>query len=451
MKQIRDNVHLLLLTAALLAMLFWPVSGCMESSESAEEETSVEYGNYALEMENGGFPTEDTDLEEFFQDEDELEYLQPFEEYTADDENEEAEINALPTSVKPIRLLVAWGQLPANPELEKPTNWDGFVYAKGAKVFVKRTLKYEKHDFFKPCANHQCVVIYSHTLPHHDGLLLTIVPKVDEDGTPVDDGFVGISFGGLYERIVPLEELPNVSEVTTVDELGNRVVVHAMKKIPKCPAGFLHGFWKRLNPKGGIFGGKWIDTEGKIAGKLAGLWGKRKNGKRVIFGLYVSNDGKFKGLIAGTYIPFKDMPGYKADAQGGIFVALWKGKNKKGVGVLKGHYTIAPAGGKGTFMGKWKKFCPGKNLGLCTYKPAVDEDCANSDSEVCEPANPPGSCKCNKNGSFCVCAGCYKEKDGQKQTCLDEGKCETGAIEPPCTCQGAPAESDSTFADCECE
>lgn len=383
--------------------------------DTGDEADEVAYGAFALEAEDGGFDEASAEAVEDFFMEPEADELDELEEFPADDAAEEDAL-AGPEGAKAMRLLVSWGQFPVNWDLQEITKWDGFIYGLGAKVFVRKALRYEKHDYYAPCIGHQCVMVYSHTMPHHDGLLLTVVPEPDA----INPRLV-ISFAGLYQRVIPVAVIPAVSEVTTVDDLGNKVVLMGNEIKPACETGLVHGFWKRMNLKGGIFGGKWIANDGTPAGKLAGLWGRRDDGTRVLFGLYVSHSGAFKGVLKGTYKPYPEF----MDKDGGVFKALWRDKTKAIRGVLRGHYGIAPAGAKGAFHGRWAAKC-GTGNPLC---PTDDVD----------PV-------CNCADGTCVCADCPADD------CLADGTCGVPSSTDPAGCECASDNTDPNgYVDCACE
>jgi len=345
--------------------------------EEAVPGDEVAYGVFALEAEDGGFDEDSAEAVDDFFMEPEADELDEMEEFLADDDAEDAALGEvldedpdLAEGVKAARLLISWGQFPIDWDLGEITAWSGTVYGVGAKVFVRRALRYEPHDYYAPCVGHQCVMIFSHTMPHHDGLLLTVVAKPGAENPRVV-----INFPGLYKRVIPVPAIPAVSEVTTVDNLGNKVVLMGTTIKPMCEAGLAHGYWKRLNPKGGIFAGKWIAHDGASKGKLAGLWGTRNDGTRVLFGAYLSANGAFKGVLKGTYTPLPAA----LDKNGGIFKANWHDKDKAIGGILRGRYTVAPAGGKGAFLGRWAAKCGGQ---IPDLTPTEDADTTQTADEI---------------------------------------------------------------------
>ena len=438
---------------ALIPVVLFAIAlgGCLEpeGEEPGAANDDLVYGQYALEMNEGGFTADDEGVDEFFDEEDEATLDDEAGEYEDDAEAEAKEVGPEGKSAV-YRVMIRWGQFPFNPALDQATNWNGVVAVKGGKLFLKKLLLFEGNDMAASCLDHHCALVNTATLPHNDGVVLTVVTPVE---TPAAQFKLVVKFAGLYKRVIGLKELAGLSEVTPVDHLGNKVVIMSHRVGP-CPKGFMGGKWKRLGPKGGIFAGKWQNAGGGIDGKLAGIWGKRKNGKRVFFGLYVGKDKKFKGLLKGTYTPAKSLPvGVK---EGGFLIGHWVGKNGGMGGVLKGIYHIAEEGGKGSFKGKWHAKCPkgpAKGPQVCPAVEEIDPECADSGEEVCEPMAQPGICKCKPGPDGeekCACAGCMGEElPDEKETCLDDGTCgpdDTGTIDDICQC----VDEDAPHPDCLC-
>jgi len=290
------------------------------------------------------------------------------------------------------------------------------------------------------------VLIDSVTLPHHDGLLLKIVPAPGAED--VEPG-IALGFEGLFGRAIALSELDGLTEAVQVDDKGNRVLVDAMASHP-CPHGFMQGIWKRVNRRGGAFKGRWVNERGEIDGLMAGIWGVRKNGQRVLFGVYADPDGHHRGLIKGTYRP-------GPNGGGGVFVARWIDRDRKLGGVLRGHYG-SPDGvsGRGAFRGKWRVACNADipEHGFCPGLGNQREECLRSDAEVCPPDDAPVECRCvtgPESRRICLCTDCYKKdvSDGSAVTCLDDGSCDaTGSDASGCTCTDDT--NDPSLVDCEC-
>jgi len=316
-------------TMGMVMMFVFVTSITQGCGQGTEEEFS--YSGYALEAENGGFKA--GDLAPVFTDELAAIDAQNEIAYGPDDQAELNTLSAVPPGTKVYTLRVAWGQFPFNPRKEGWTTWNGMIFVKNARVFVKRAIFYERHDFFKPCANRQCVRINSRTLPHHDGLVLKIVPVIDDPSIPPQ---VYVGFEGLYGRPLRLDQVDGLTEVAVVNPAGDKVVLNGFA-LGGCPKGALGGVWKRVNRRGGAFAGRWIDEDGLPTGKLAGIWGKRRNGEKVFFGVVSGLNGEFRGLIKGKYKLLENLPG-------GVFAGHWETAGGMLGGIMMGRFGPNPNG-----------------------------------------------------------------------------------------------------------
>ncbi|NOZ84903.1 MAG: hypothetical protein GXP49_01305 [Deltaproteobacteria bacterium] len=421
--------------------IIWLLAGC-----GGDQGQGFSYGGYALEDPDGGFlPDQDLPVLD-----DNALALDPVQDlaFTADDlEQAEAEKN-IPEGEHVYLLRIGWGQFPFNPGLKTPTHWQGLIKARGAKVFIVRTYAYEKHDFVRPCFDRSCIAIDAVTLPHHDGLLVKVVPV--PGARDVVPG-LAIGFKGLYGRKIELSDIDGLSDVSVVDDLGNKVVLDAVMAPVSCNFGFLRGVWKRVNRRGGAFKGEWINSSGNVDGLMAGIWGIRKNGKRVFFGIYADPDGHHRGLLRGTYSASATMQGK------GVFVGRWVDKDGNLGGILRGVYALPEdAVGRGVLRGKWRQACNKDAIqGFCPGLKNPDSNCRNSNAEVCEPKDNPVKCRCKEgpNGKkFCICTDCYKKDISQNEdvTCLEEGTCDdNGDATSNCSCKDA--DQDPSLVACTCE
>jgi hypothetical protein len=358
------------------------------------DDQEFSYSGYSLEAENGGFTT--GDMAPVFAEELAAIDAENQIDFALDDQAEMETLSAVPSGTKVYTLGVAWGQFPFNPRKQDWTSWKGMIFVKNARVFVKRAIFYERHDFFKPCANRQCVRINSRTLPHHDGLILKIVPVIDDPAVPPQ---IYIGFEGLYGRPLRLDQIDGLTELAVINPEGDKVVLNGFAH-GDCPQGALGGVWKRVNRRGGAFAGKWIDEDGRPNGNLAGIWGVRRDGEKVFFGVYSGNDGEFRGLLKGKYKPLENLPG-------GVFAGHWETASGMLGGILMGRYGPNPNGlrPESVFRGIYAANC-GQFEGPPDLPP--------------EPAD-----------------------------CLEDGTCDsTGEGLSGCTC----AEDDGTeLADCTCQ
>jgi hypothetical protein len=364
-------LSVLILSSALIA------AGCGQT----DEQVLAEQG-YSVESENGGFSI-GQQLPQLAVAEAELERGQTVV-YAADDEALAAAEAGRPAGAPVFVVRLAWGQFPLNGELDQPTRWRGLVAGLGAKVFVQQVIFYERHDFFRPCRRHDCVAIDSRTLPHHDGLVLKVVPTA-----PGARLLIGIE--GLYGRVLDLEQLAGLSDRAEVDGLGNQVLLDAFAR-PACAAGVLGGVWKRLDERGGVFAGDWLNEEGLVAGQLAGIWGQRRDGQQKLFGIYADRQGDFLGLIRGQYA---ELPGV-----GGVFSGHWIDGQGRRAGVLGGRFGPHPGGYPLTvFHGRFQAACGQQPPDQPPLQAQPGPDCLASGA-------------CHNDGQLLQACTCHDAPDG---------------------------------------
>lgn len=359
----------------------WPTQAVADDGEG-----ELAFAGLALEAENGGLSMEDElpafgDWEEIdpaaFADDaaagvDAVEVADP-----------EQEPELLDGKVAAYSLLAVWGHKNFT-QGGDPVDWSGsFSVSKGV-VKAAKVIAFDPADALVKDGDLRAVTFVSHTLPHHDGLLLRVlVPKAALAGKPM----LTIDAGPV-QMALSVESLDGLQEVVTVDDQGNRMVLVGAKHglDAGCPKGLLGGYWKRLSPKGGVFGGKWGSMGGEAHGKVIGIWGTRKSGERAFFGLYAGKDGK-RGLLAGHWQPFPE------EGKGGTLVGHWIGKGGAIEGGLKGVYGggEAEGDGKGSFQAVWKAACGQK--GEC-----------KKDGAACAPTPAP-ECQCDPAAAdLCICA-----------------------------------------------
>ena len=153
---------------SLAIVSIFTLTGCGQT----DEQVLAEQG-YSVELADGGFCL-GQDLPPLAVEELDAEQIQTLA-YDADDASMADAEAGRPAGAPVFVVRLAWGQFPLDRELDEWTRWRGLVAGLGAKVFVQRVIYYERHDFFRPCRDHDCVAIDSRTLPHHDGLVLKIV------------------------------------------------------------------------------------------------------------------------------------------------------------------------------------------------------------------------------------------------------------------------------------
>ncbi len=294
----------------------------------------------ALELENGGLDMQD-ELPQFGTPElmGEAELPEVVIEDPYEEDVEVQQMQQAPDAVV-FRTQILWGQFPFNPDLETPRNWSGAWQVSRGAVVVNKTLAFEgPTDQLLPRPDPQTVPFSSATLPHHDGLRLTIIDPDPLNGTPLTLTYATPD-GPVFS--LPMVALVNGPVTEEVDGDGNRVVAMAMAQpVDLCAHGMLGGHWRKLASGRGKFVGPVVDPMGDPIGHVRGIYGRRLNGDRVFFGKYIDTNGKFKGIFKGKY-------------GGGEFQGRWLHQSGD-VGALGGHYVESIPGPEtgGHFLGGW--------------------------------------------------------------------------------------------------
>lgn len=235
---------------------------------------------------------------------------------------------------------VTWGQIPGNPDNETPYDWTGALHVNRGAILIRRIVRFEPAtDHVLPRSDRQTVAFQSVTLPHRDGLRLTIIDPDPTNEEPLMLSYVTEEGPVASVAAASLAEEP---QELVVDEAGNRMVAVAFERpLDVCEYGFLGGKWHRVAQGRGIILGRVTDALGEPIGYMRGLYGKRLNGAQVFFGKYINLDGEFRGLFRGRY----------AD---GHFAGRWIHASGE-IGALGGEYreTIPGPEVGGHFLGRW--------------------------------------------------------------------------------------------------
>jgi len=302
------------LAAGLL--LAW---GCGDTAEPTAEGSAIAD---ALQQENGGVTMED-EAPAFGEPEtfDEIAEYEAVQDETADDP-EVASMRDRPDAVQ-VNLIVEWGQIPGNPENETPRNWSGVFHVNRGAMIVRRVIKFEERtDRLLPRPDRQHVPFTSVTLPHHDGMILTIIDPEPQSDEPLVFSYVSpLPRHDEPPRLDPAtdatDQVPNQPQTIVrvpvrdlldgrvellIDDAGNRMVAAAMARpIDLCERGFLAGRWHKVEEGRGRFIGRVMHDEGEPAGHIRGIYGRRENGEQVFFGKFINLEGEFKGIFRGEY------------------------------------------------------------------------------------------------------------------------------------------------------
>ena len=355
-----------ILTLSLTTFVIWFV-GCLEQENPEPSIDDAESIQQALDQDDGGFDS--TDEAPMFDEEDEFADRGFDEEDPAVEDEELAygpggrEGSGIPDDARAITVLVLWGQLRLNTEVARPTVWNGAIAASEGGLIVRRAVRFEgRSDALLPREDRQTVAFRSTTLPHNDGLILTMVHgPADDTGLPPA---LVASLGEFEDIVVSADNLADgFRAIIPVDRMGNVIVITTVPAHP-CPRGVLSGAWRQLRPGVGNFRGRWVGMGGELRGHVRGIYGTNEDGLQVFFGKYISRDGHFRGLLRGIW-------------NEGDFTGRWIDRSGRHLGGLRGHYFVHPDGEApvdGVFSGQWIEACAGFECGADRPCPGEDED-----------------------------------------------------------------------------
>ncbi len=324
-----------LLLGALAAAL---AVGCGAVNDERDESPEAGEIAEALELDNGGIEASD-EAPMFAQADIFADAIDP--EAPVVDELEATptvvELKQKPDAAK-IEVALMWGQLPGSLTNKTPYNWSGKISVSRGALLVRRTIRFEDPgDQLLPRKDPREVAFTGVTLPHHDGLRLTVL---DPDPLAPDPLVLTYENKAGIVYSAPIGELMGSPESVPVDDAGNRFVGVAMATpVDVCQFGMLGGKWHRVAPGRGHLIGLVTNPVGDPIGHAKGIWGERKSGEQVFFGKYIDSQGHFRGIFAGKYGE-------------GHYQGKWLHAAGE-AGALGGHYFDAPGKPGGKFMGGW--------------------------------------------------------------------------------------------------
>lgn len=339
-------------TLIIVALTVTWIAGCMTGQDPSEDPEALQE---ALEQDNGGLDTEDEapafgDEETFAAD-----GLEGEDQAVADPDLAYGPDGSTATGQEDdpnaVSVLLLWGQLRFDREVVLPTVWDGSVEVDAGAMVVRRIVRFEgPTDELLPRPDRRTVPFRSATLPHNDGLIVTLLADVDDSSTGAMPALTLRSAALNEDVVIPIADLADGFHARiAVDDLGNELLITTAPRHP-CPRGLLAGVWKKVRPGLGTFHGRWMGVGGAVHGHLRGIYGVNRNGQQVFFGKYIGNHGRFRGLLVGTY---------GDNELRGII------RNRAGetIGFLGGGYTDLDSRlpGDGVFAGHWATFCPERN------------------------------------------------------------------------------------------
>lgn len=339
--------------ALLTLAAVWGSVGC---GQSGAENDVFEYGSYSLSSDEGGFSSAN-DVNAFA-DEESLESFQEVDEnevspadWTLNPSSEIAE----GTPVRRYYIRVAWGHLYPRPDSTTVTDFSGEISSNIGAIKILRTLRFEGQDSLLPRTDAKAVGFISHTRPHNDGLLLTVIaPETNAAGNPAT---LTIN-AGPAQKTYQLSDFANgMVDISDVDSQGNQLLVSgSVAPAEGCGRGFIAGRWQRMNDRGGIFSGRWMQVDGQPHGRLAGIWGRSSDGGRVFYGVYINAQEQLGGILRGTYEPLTSSSELDSSApvggNGGLFKGEWVSNSGEHKGKIRGAYVVGEPG-KGHFQAGW--------------------------------------------------------------------------------------------------
>jgi hypothetical protein len=277
------------LPLALLA-----ITACVDSTEPTED---------ALELENGGFTTED-ELATFG---DEALFA------SAAIEADAAEPDALEASpelatmesaatAESYDVVVLWGQMPFDPDVTEGRDWSGDLTVSRGGLRLRRRLGFEAAtDRVMPRERPDRVDFRSVTRPFADGLAIRVIDNDRENAEGLRLRYTSVD--GTRVHDLDLRRLDDGPIVVDAGD-GNRLVAVGRRRrhdADPCANGVMRGRWHALAPNHGVFLGVVANEAGEPVGHVRGIYGQRRNGNPVVFGKFIARDGRFTGLINGTY------------------------------------------------------------------------------------------------------------------------------------------------------
>lgn len=271
-----------------------------------------------------------------------------------------------------INVLVLWGQLRVDRDVESPRRWDGDVATTVGGLVLRRAIRFEDPtDAVLPRTDPQSIAFTSVTGPHHDGLLVSLVPpRLPEDGAlpPEGEPELTISLAGLEDIVITTAQLAEgYRTAIPVDDERNFVVVTTLPNHP-CPDGVLAGIWRHVGRGYGTFRGRWMGEGGELRGHVQGLWGTNRAGRQIFFGKYIGNAGEFRGLLRGVW-------------GDGAFTGVFVDRDGAYRGGLRGDYGMIDAAvpGDGLFGGHWVEACEAEGCGPDGECPGLDPSVPGAD------------------------------------------------------------------------
>lgn len=320
--------------------------GCVGQT-TPESEDQAESISAALQAENGGMTTANESAafsDPKFAQVPDLEALPELE--PPDLSNLGNEIMAQP-GARVYTIALLWGHLPAARDAQdgdadpQVIDWTGRVTVDRGAIKLDRALKFDRRDRIAPRTDPQVVAFRSHTLPHVDGLFLTVaVPALAPTTLHFDTA-------ALKADIDLAQMAVRGGGVERLGDGRNGLAYIGFQNQRDCARGLAFGRWNKVRARLGHFRGRVVDARADVIGHVKGIWGHApKRDANVFFGKYISKDGEHRGLFGGTY----------ADGQAR---GVWGTRDPRNAGVLQVWYSdgYEKDDGRGVWLGRWSERC----------------------------------------------------------------------------------------------
>jgi hypothetical protein len=223
----------------------------------------------------------------------------------------------------------------------RPVDWSGSVSVDQGAIKLDKAIKFDRRDAVAPRTAPNTLAFVSRTLPHIDGLFLTIgIPALGSTTlhvetaalkTDIDLARVALAGGGVQR----------------LEDGRNGLAYIGFQNQRDCARGFLFGRWHKVRARLGHFRGRVVDAHAEPLGHVRGIWGHApKRNANVFFGKYISADGAHRGLFGGTYAD--------GEARG-----VWGTRDPRNTGLLQVWYSdgYERDDGRGVFVGRWGERC----------------------------------------------------------------------------------------------
>ncbi|MBD3161092.1 MAG: hypothetical protein GF346_02870 [Candidatus Eisenbacteria bacterium] len=274
-------------------------------------------------------------------------------------------------SVHAYVVTILWGMMARDPSMADSlldpdvpvTDWSGALRVDRGGVLLRSTVAFERGDHIvRPRTDRTEIAWVSHTTVSYDGLRIVVYQPFEGEEDGEDDTLVIEAGTHVWEFAV--NDLAELDFEETVDDAGNKFVLRSFLARPEvCGRGFIGGTWlvpENPEEERGVFRGRWVSADGRVAGYVRGFHGVNGQGREVFYGKYIDLDGTFRGILRGTWNRERILGSSDPDhpeRHHGTFNGEWIDQNERVAGSVKGAWVAAPGAGRGFFEGRWKAIC----------------------------------------------------------------------------------------------